>query len=91
MPEQKTYYFLGWMSGTYVSDRDGRSYQYFNVFVCSPLLTESERNSDYAAFGYKAEKLKAVNEPDWKSLNVGDKITFYFDQYQRVCCAKKVD
>ena len=79
------YVYVGHAEGLVEADnKDGSSEKrpYFNMYVISPV--SDYVSEDYAASGFKAEKLKCLDSDVWQDLKPGDRVKLFFDAKQRV-------
>lgn len=78
------YVYVGCAEGRFRNDQ-GKMQDYANMYVLTPV--SSWESEDYRACGMKADKKRCVSPAVWKDLEIGSKVTLYFDDRQRVIAA----
>lgn len=80
--------FVGYGYGNFENTK-GQMQPYCNVFMLEDFSGTENANRRFA--GQKAAKYRCLSPDVWKDIDIGTRVTCFFDNYQRVIYMAPVD
>ena len=85
--DEQVYQVIGTQDG-FFQTQEGQLRAYCNLFCIAPFRGEQSDTNHFK--GHKALKFKCASSDVIKDIKPKDKVSLYFDQYQRVSMIKVV-